>query len=39
MVRKIEKSIAVNAGKIVGAYEEIEAVRGSIEGHMELVNA
>ena len=31
--------MAVNSGKIVGVYEQIEGINSSIDGHMELVNA
>jgi DNA anti-recombination protein RmuC len=38
VVRKIDKGLALNSGKIAGAYERIEAISSSIDGHMDLVN-
>jgi hypothetical protein len=35
----MEKAIALNSGKINAAYEKIESISSSIDGHMDLVNA
>ena len=37
-IRKMEKSVSLNTGKIFGAYEKIEAISSSLDGHMDLIN-
>ena len=38
-LRKMEKNLSLNNGKVWSAIEKIEGVGSSIDGHMELVNA
>ena len=38
MFRKIEKSVTSNTNKLTLAFEKIDSIDSSIDGHMDLVN-
>lgn len=38
LMKKLEKAVVLNSGKINVSIEKIEAISSSIDGHMDLVN-
>ena len=38
-IKKLEKNVSANSNKLGNAFERIESISASIDGHMDLVNA
>jgi hypothetical protein len=38
-IKRLEKGMVLNSGKITTAYDRMDSISSSIDGHMDLINA